>query len=133
MPAPTAGPFTAATVGSGDRMHAQEPFVDRRDRAALAFVDCSLESAPSAATSAPEQNAGGSPVITTAPTDSSASSASNVATISSTMRRRHRVAAFAVDERHQRDTVVVLDAQVLHQSCRTTAGEWRKKSSTSRS
>ena len=45
----------------------------------------------------------------------------------------HRVATFAVDKRDQRDAVMPVDNDVVHQSCLITAGECRKKSSTSRS
>ena len=52
-------------------------------------------------------------------------------------RRGHRVAALEIDERDERDAIVVVDPNVIqgcvHQSFRITAGEWRKKSSTSRS
>jgi hypothetical protein len=47
-------------------------------------------------------------------------------------RGRHRVAPFPIDERHERDAIALLDPNVIHQSFRITAGECRKKSSTSR-
>ena len=77
IPAPTAAPFTAASVGSGLRAIRRKP----------SYTLPRL--APSASRRlprlAPAQNAGGVPVTTIAPTDSSASNASIAATISVTI------------------------------------------------
>src|SRR5262249_27385121 len=42
--------------------------------------------------------------------------------------RGHCVATLGVDERDDRNRVAIFDPDVFHQSGRTTAGEWRKKS-----
>ena len=87
--------------------------------------------------SAPAQNAGGAPVTTTAPTPSSASSSSKASTISSTIVEGQRVAPVGVVERDDGDPVGDLDRTRLTSGpsgwSRTTAGEWRKKCSTSSS
>ena len=77
MPAPTAGPLTAASVGSGLRAMRRKPSytLPRLSRVA----DWRLPRF------APAQNAEPAPVTTIAPTDSSASNASTAATISSTI------------------------------------------------
>ena len=77
IPAPTAAPLTAAIVGSGLRAMRRKPSYT------LPRLDPSAE--PRLPRLAPAQNAGGAPVTTTAPTDSSASIASIAATISSTI------------------------------------------------
>ena len=76
--------------------------------------------------SAPEQNAGGAPVTTSAPTPGSASSASTACDDLLDESRGERVAALGVVERQHRDAIVPFDVEahsLWRPSERRTAGE----------
>src|SRR5438874_7310516 len=88
-PAPTAGPLTAATVGSVDRCTRRNPSYTEYSPSPESPPAC-----PRWDRSAPAQKAGGAPVITTAATCCSTSSQSKAATISATMSRDRALRRF---------------------------------------
>ena len=90
-PAPTAGPFTAAIVGSVERSTRKKPSYTFDTPERSSGVAFSLENAANADVSAPAQNTVPAPVMTTAPMLSSVSKSSNAVMISST---NGRVIAF---------------------------------------
>jgi hypothetical protein len=113
MPAPTAGPLTAATVGSGDRSHAQEPFVDRRDGATLVVGSGACERAETRHVGARTERGrlardhdGGRRLVGFERVERRDDLVDH--------RGRHRVASLDVDEGDDRDRVAVLHTNVLH-------------------
>ena len=112
--------------------HAQEAFVDRTNRAALALVLLFGERAERGDVGTGTERRRFSGDHDRAHVIVGFERVERVDDLTD-HRRGHRVAPFEINERHERDAVVPVDAYVFHQSRRMTAGECRKKSSTSRS
>ena len=129
-------------VDRGDRrqrrtQHAEESFVDRHDRAALAIVGVRRrERAEARDVGAAAERGRLAGDHDRADRRRSLRAGRRSRRSRATIGARHRVATLPVDERDDRDAVGLVDPNVFHQlrapSGRTTADECRKKVSTSR-